>query len=298
MKYLTKNTDRKFIFGMIIPSMAFIAVLIFTPAFRGVIMAFQNYSMFDLSDTSFNNFQNFRSLFEDEDFYVALGNTFIWVFVSLLFQFILGFWLALLLKKPFRGRGIITGLVFYPWAVSGFVIGLMWRWIFNGSSGVLNDILMRIGLISSPIGFLSDPAYALPSAIAANIWYGVPFFAIMILAALQSVPQNLYEAAEIDGATAVKKFWNVTIPYIKPTIINTTLIRFLWIMNFPDIIYAMTNGGPAGTSHILSSLMIEKIYQTYDFGMGSAVGVVIIAILSVYTLVYLKITGSKNVGDF
>ena len=261
-------------------------------------MAFQNYNMFDLSDTSFNNFQNFQKMVADNIFWLALWNTVIWVVVSLFFQFILGFALALLLRQPFKGRGLYSGFVFYPWAVSGFIIGLTWRWIFNGSSGVANDLLSRMGLIEKNIGFLSDPSYALMSTIIANIWYGIPFFAIMILAALQSVPKELYEVAEIDGAGALARFWKITVPYIKPTLISTTLIRFIWIMNFPEIIFVMTNGGPAGYSHILSTLLIEKIYYVYDYGLGAAIGLVIIGILILYTLTYLKITGAKSAGDF
>jgi len=292
------KTDTKFILLMLIPTLGSILILTYIPAFRGIWMAFQNYNMFDLSDTSFNNFQNFHKMVNDNVFWLALKNTVIWVIVSLFFQFILGFALALLLRQPFKGRGVYTGFVFYPWAVSGFIIGLTWRWIFNGSSGVVNDLLSRMGLIAKNIGFLSDPSYALMSTIIANIWYGIPFFAIMILAALQSVPKELYEVAEIDGAGSLARFWKITVPYIKPTLISTTLIRFIWIMNFPEIIFVMTNGGPAGYSHILSTLLIEKIYYVYDYGQGAAIGVVIIGILIVYTVTYLKITGAKHAGDF
>ena len=290
--------DVRFILLMLVPTLGSILIFTYIPAFRGIGMAFQNYDMFDLSDTSFNNFENFRKMVSDDIFLIALRNTLIWVVASLFFQFVLGFALALLLRKPFKGRGLYSGFVFYPWAVSGFVIGLIWRWIFNGSSGVINDLLMRMGLISVNIGFLSDPKYALLSTIIANIWYGIPFFAIMILAALQSVPKELYEVADIDGAGPVSKFWRVTVPYIKPTLISTTLIRFIWIMNFPDIIFIMTNGGPAGNSHILATLLIEKIQKIYDYGLGSAIGVVTIGILIVYTLVYLRITKAKSAGDF
>lgn len=293
-----KKNDIQFVLLMLVPTLGSILILTYIPAFRGIWMAFQNYNMFDLSDTSFNNFANFRKMLADDIFLLSLKNTLIWVVVSLAAQFVLGFALALLLREPFKGRGLYSGFVFYPWAVSGFIIGLIWRWIFNGSSGVVNDLLMRMGLIKVNIGFLSDPHYALTSAIIANIWYGIPFFAIMILAALQSVPRELYEVAEIDGAGAIARFWKITVPYIKPTLISTTLIRFIWIMNFPEVIFVMTNGGPAGHSHILSTLMIEKIYTIYDYGLGSAIGVVIIGILIVYTITYLKLTGAKSAGDF
>ncbi|HBJ80473.1 MAG TPA: sugar ABC transporter permease [Pseudothermotoga sp.] len=278
---------------MILPTLLLISLVIFVPAIRSLLMAFQDYNMYFLTK-KFIGFKNFCDAFKDPLFLLAIKNTFIWVFVSLIVQFSLGFSLALLLRKPFKGRSIYTGLVFYPWAVSGFVIGLQYRWMFHGSAGVINDLLLRAGLISERIAFLSDPKYALYSAIIANIWYGVPFFAIMLLAALQSVPQELYEAAKIDGANSFRRFISVTIPYVKPVIVNTTLIRFIWIFNFPDIIFSMTNGGPAGSSHILSTLLISKVYNEYNYGIASAIGVTIMAILVLYSYFYLKFSRSEG----
>jgi len=194
------------------------------------------------------------------------------------------------MQKPFKGRGVYSGLVFYPWALSGFAIGLIWAWMFNGQFGIINDLLQKIGLIHQNIGFLSDPKYALISVIIANIWYGIPFFAIMLLAALQSVPLELYEAAEIDGAGHFKKLFQITIPYIKPTIISTTLLRAIWIMNFPEIIYGMTSGGPANSTNILATQMINKIYNFYDYGQASAIGLMIMGIMIIYAVIYLKVT--------
>uniref|UniRef100_A0A832I8G8 Sugar ABC transporter permease n=1 Tax=Pseudothermotoga hypogea TaxID=57487 RepID=A0A832I8G8_9THEM len=287
------SKDRRFIFVMILPTVLFISLVIFLPAIRSIIMAFQDYNMYFLTK-KFIGFKNFSDAFNDPVFIQATKNTLIWTLLSLALQFVLGFSLALLLRRPFRGRGVYTALVFYPWAVSGFVIGLQWRWMFHGSAGVINDLLLKLGLIQERIAFLSDPSYALYAAIVANVWYGVPFFAIMLLAALQSVPQELYEAAKIDGANAFKQFMNVTIPYVRPVIINTTLIRFIWIVNFPDIIFSMTNGGPAGSSHILSTLLISKVYNEYNYGVASAIGVIIMLILATYAYVYLKINRSEG----
>ena len=291
-----KNKNAKFFLIMLIPT--FISVILFKyiPILEGFIIAFQNYNLFDLSNIHFIGFRNFQAVFSDINFNFLsiLLNTFLWVAVSLFFQFILGFGVALLMTKPFKGRGIYSGLVFYPWALSGFAIGLVWAWMFNGQFGIINDILQKIGLIHQNIGFLSDPKYALISVIIANIWYGVPFFAIMLLAALQSVPLEIYEAAEIDGAGYFKKLLYITIPYIKPTIISTTLLRAIWIMNFPEIIYAMTSGGPANSTNILATQMISKIYNFYDYGQSSAIGLVIVSTLIIYTIIYLKVTSLKE----
>jgi multiple sugar transport system permease protein len=291
-----KNKNSKILLIMLIPTFISVILLTYIPVLKGIIIAFQNYNLFNLSNIHFIGFKNFQAVFSDINFNFLhiLLNTFLWVVVSLFFQFVLGFVLALLMTKPFKGRGIYSGLVFYPWALSGFAIGIIWAWMFNGQFGIINDILNKIGLIHQNIGFLSDPKYALMSVIIANIWYGIPFFAIMLLAALQSVPLEIYEAADIDGAGYFIKLFHITIPYIKPTIINTTLLRVIWIMNFPEIIYAMTSGGPANSTNILATQMINKIFNFLNYGQGSAIGIVIMSIMIIYAIIYLKITSLKE----
>ncbi|MFD2329365.1 carbohydrate ABC transporter permease [Cohnella sp. GCM10020058] len=289
--------QRTFIWLSLFPAFLLLAVFTFYPFLRGVIMAFQNYELFNLNNVDFVGLQNFETAFGDSKFLTALQNSVYWVFFSLVFQFFIGLALALMLKKQFRGRGVYQGFVFYSWALSGFLIGLIWKWLFNSQYGVINDLLLKIGIIHERIGFLSDPHWAMFSVIVANVWYGIAFFAIMLLAALQSVPGELYEAADIDGANTFRQFFNVTLPYIMPTIIATTLLRVIWIFNDPTLIYGMTNGGPAGSTHVLSSLLMEKLLAG-NYGMASAIGVIMLAILMLYTMFYLFVTKSEKVGDF
>lgn len=288
--------SRRYLFLIMIPAFVFLTLFMYFPILKGVVIAFQDYTLFDMTNIQFIGLDNFRAIMSDVNFRFAqiLLNTLLWIVVSLVFQFVLGFILALLMQKPFKGRGIYSALVFYPWALSGFAIGLIWAWMFNGQFGIINDIFLRLGLISAPIGFLSNPKYAMVSVIVANIWYGIPFFAIMLLAALQSVPGELMEAAKIDGAGPVRRLFSITIPYIKPTIVSTTLLRTMWIMNFPDIIYAMTGGGPSNATNILATQMINKILQFYDYGQGAAFGVVIMLILFTYAVLYLRLTSVKE----
>jgi multiple sugar transport system permease protein len=281
---------------MFLPTIVFLVLFIYFPMAQGIVTAFMRYTMLDLSQTRFNGIDNFIVIFTNPNikFVQILFNTLVWVVFSLFFQFVLGFILALLLRKPFKGRGVYTGFVFYTWALSGFAIGLVWSWLFNGQFGVINDILIRIGVIKAQIGFLSNPKLAMMSVIIANIWYGIPFFAIMLLAAVQSIPRELYESAQIDGAGRARQLFQVTIPYIQSTITSTVLLRFMWIMNFPDIIYGMTSGGPANATNILATEMINKITRQYDFGQGSAVGFIIITILFVFAFFYLRIVARKE----
>lgn len=290
--------NRKMILTGLIPALLLVLVFTYYPFLRGIVMAFQEYSLFDLTNVHFIGLDNFKAAFQDPKFITALQNSGYWVFCSLILQFLLGLTLALLLKKQFRGRGVYQGFVFYSWALSGFLIGMIWKWMFNSQIGVINDLLLRAGLIDERIGFLSDPKWAMFSVIIANVWYGVAFFAIMLLAALQSIPAELYEAADIDGASGLRKLWNVTLPYIKPTIISTLMLRAIWIFNDPTIIYGLTNGGPAGRTHILSSLMLDKIIYGGDYGAASAIGIIMIGILLLYTIFFLSATKAEKVGDF
>ncbi|SHE92167.1 carbohydrate ABC transporter membrane protein 1, CUT1 family [Marinitoga hydrogenitolerans DSM 16785] len=286
--------QRKFIILMLLPTILLISFIILYPTISGVLLSFKNYSIFNFGKIKWVGFENYKEIFSDIFYIDIVWNTIKWIFFSVFFQLIFGFILALLMKEPFKGRGLYAGFVFYPWAISGFAIGLIWSWLLNGQFGVINDILLQIGFIKEGFNFLSDPSLAMFSVILVNVWYGIPFFAIMILAALQSIPDSLYEAAEIDGAGYFTKLFKITIPYIKPTLINTILLRIIWVMNFPDVIYGMTRGGPAGSTEILSVKMINTVFYESNYSKAAAHGVIIVTVLVLYTIMYLKLTSKKE----
>ncbi|MDD3169998.1 MAG: sugar ABC transporter permease [Eubacteriales bacterium] len=290
---------RLFCFFMVLPAVLLPLIFTYYPMIRGSMMAFQSYNLMNVSNIKWIGFDNFAKLFKSgigTSFYTILGNTAKWVIISLFFQFVIGFAIALLLKKKFRGSGVYQGLIFFPWAVSGFVIGIMWRWMFNGTSGVINDILLRLGFIKEAVGWLASKDTALLSCIVANIWYGIPFFTIMITAALRGVSEDLYEAAGVDGANAFQKFFHITIPAVRSVLFLTVLLRCIWIFNFPDLIYSMTSGGPAGSSHIVTSYMMQLV-QSLDYGLASAVGVLSILFLMIFASIYLVVTSKLNTED-
>ena len=268
------------------PAAVLVAIFTYYPLLRGANIAFRDYNLYDLRNTPFVGLQNFRTLLADPTFYTVFINSGIWVIGSIVPQFLLGFGLALLLRRKFRLRGIYQALVFYPWAVSGFLIGILFRWMFNGEFGVINDLLRKVGLIEANVPWLADPKLAMFSVIVANVWYGVTFFAIMILAALQSVPDELIESAAIDGAGKVKTLWNIMIPYIRYTLALTVMLRVIWIFNFPDLIYGMTGGGPANQTQIATTWMIQFV-QNGNYGVGSALGLILMLILGLFTMFYL-----------
>ena len=270
------------------PALLFIALFLFYPLIKGVLISFQHYVLYEPFDIRFTGIENIKSVFEDPVFWKVLKNSVVWVVFSLFFQFVLGFILALALKEYFRGRNIFQAIVFSPWAVSGFLIAVIWKWMYNGQYGVINDILLKFGIINEKISFLASESLALPSVIVSNVWFGIPFFAIMILAGLKGIPSIYYEAASLDGANALKKFFYITLPMLKPVIVISLLLRAIWIFNFPDLIYIMTNGGPANASQTLATYIFHHAYRAMDFGYAGALSIVMIFILSLsFTVFYL-----------
>ena len=275
------------------PAAAFVAVFTYYPMLAGASGAFTDWSVYNVEDRSFVGLENFRAVVADVNFWTTITNTVLWVVGSIVPQFVIGFALALWLRRRFRFRGVYQALVFFPWAVSGFLIGILFRWMFNGEFGVVNDLLLRAGIVDAPLPWLAQPSLAMPAVIIANIWYGVTFFAIMILAALQSVPGELYEAAAIDGAGPARTLVSVTVPYIATTLALIVLLRLIWIFNFPDLIVGMTGGGPAGQTHIVTSYMIE-VTRSGDYGRASALGLGVMVVLALFAAFYLTALRSRD----
>ncbi len=272
--------------GFLAPALVFVLVFTYYPLLRGSQMAFQRWNLYDLRNTPFVGLENFRTLLANPTFWTVLQHSVVWVVGSIVPQLLIGFGLALLLRRRFRFRGLYQALVFFPWAVSGFLIGILFRWMFNGEFGVVNDLLRKAGVIETNVAWLADPQLAMFSVIVANVWYGVTFFAIMILAALQSVPDELYEAAALDGAGKARTLFFIVIPFIRTTLLLTVLLRVIWVFNFPEIIYGMTGGGPAEQTHIVTSWMINFTSQG-DYGLASALGLIVLSVLVLFTTFYL-----------
>jgi multiple sugar transport system permease protein len=275
------------------PAAIFVAIFTYYPVIAGSQMAFRNWKLTDLTDTSWVGLQNFRDVFADPAWGTVLANTAVWVVASIAPQLVIGFALALWLRRRFRFRGVYQALVFFPWAVSGFLIGILFRWLFNSEFGPVNDLLQKAGLIDEPIAWLAAPDTAMVAVVIANIWYGVTFFAIMILAALQSIPDELYEAAALDGAGRTRTLFQIIIPYIRTTLVLTVLLRIIWTFNFPDLIFGMTGGGPNNQTHIVTTWMIQTTQQG-DYGRASALGLLIVAGLLLFAIFFLLATRDRR----
>ena len=214
------------------PALTLIVAIMLVPLVVGLSYAFRDLTLLDPMSGDYIGFDHFRDIWADANFWNALRNTVIWTVSSVALQFGFGLVLALLLNRPFPGRSVVQAMVFLPWAVPSFLSGLNWAWLFNPVVGPLPYWFQALGLMTTPDNLLSDPAHALWGPILAMVWWGIPFFAITLLAALQSIPRDIYEAAAMDGAGAIRRFQSITLPFLAPTIAITILLRTVWISQF------------------------------------------------------------------
>ncbi len=278
---------------LLAPALLIMLSVVIIPIINAVSMSFQSYNLTRPKKIAFIAFQNYEKILQSSQFWSSLGRTGIWLLWGVGLQFVFGFALALLLNKNFRGRGIVRSVSLIPWVTPGVLIALMWRWILDGNYGVLNDILKNLGIISDNIAFLASKQFAMPSVIMTIVWQGIPFFALMILAGLQSIPEELYEAANIDGASGLQKLFYVTIPSLKNTIFVTTMLRIIWVANSVDVIYNMTEGGPAFATQTLS-VYIYKEASVLNMGYASAMAILLMLVLMVAAIPYLRTTFSNQ----
>lgn len=273
------------------PALLLIAAVMLVPLAIGVSYAFRDIELLNPFSGGFVGLAHFRDLASDASFRGALVNTLLWTVTSVVLQFVLGLILALLLNRPCPGRAVIQALVFLPWAVPSFLLGLNWAWLFNPVVGPLPHWLTALGLMQSPDNILSDPQHAIWGPIVANVWWGIPFFAITMLAALQSIPRDLYDAAAIDGAGPLQRFRSITLPFLAPTMAITVMLRTVWIANSADLVWVMTRGGPADSTQIVASYIFTQAFQRLDFGYASAVASVLLVILLAYSVAVLALRG-------
>lgn len=269
------------------PAIVLLVTVLLVPLIIGISYSFRKFSAFR---SEYVGLDQYRAMLTDTALHQALWNTFWWTAASLFLQFFLGLGLALLLNKDFVGRRVVQALVFLPWAVPSFLSGLTWAWLFNPIIGPLPHWLAALGLRSDASNILADPTTAMWGPIIANVWFGVPFFAITLLAALKSIPSEMHEAAAIDGATAWQRFTRLTLPFLAPTIAITVMLRTIWIATFADLIYVMTEGGPAGATATVPVYIYVSAFKSLDKGYASAVAVLLLVLLIAYAfaLIWLR----------
>ncbi|MDZ8238971.1 MAG: sugar ABC transporter permease [Nostoc sp. ChiQUE01a] len=227
----------------------------------------------------FSGLENYVRMAGDGRFWQSLWITTVFTTASVVLELLLGLLIALVLNQAFLGRGLVRTIAILPWALPTALIGLAWAWIFNDQFGVVNDILRRVGLIQTGINWLGDPTLAMIALIFADIWKTTPFISILLLAGLQSISKDLYEAYSVDGATAWQSFRNITLPLLLPQILIAVLFRFAQAFGIFDLIAVMTGGGPGGATEVVSLYIYSTVMRYLDFGYGAALVVVTFLIL-------------------
>jgi len=288
-----RSSLRRMPYWLLSPAVLATLIVVFYPMLQAGITSLYYEILWKPKATRFIGLDNFIAIARDPVFWASLGRTALWIGITVPLQLALGFVTALLLNQQFRWRTLARSLILIPWALPSVVIGLMWSWIYHPQVGLLNDLLLRVGMLNSAIPWLADPDTALYSIITALVWQGFPFFAIMILAGLQTIPANLYEAAAIDGATTWQQFVEITLPGLKSVLVTAVMLRIIWVANSMDVIYVMTGGGPGYATHTLPLYAFKRTYSSMDFGYGSALAVTFALLLLGFIVLYLSRMGRE-----
>lgn len=274
---------------MLLPTLALITVFMLYPMFRTIQLSFQNSTILTEANAIFIGLTNYKNLMKDDVFIKSVQNTIPWTIINVLLQLVIGTLIALMLNQKFKGRGLMRALAFSPWAVGGMIVALIFKFLFNGSVGVIGDLLLKLGITDTRMAWYADAKPALATMIVANTWRGIPFFAVTILAALQGIPEEIYESSRVDGSNAFSRFFKITLPMIKDTVLLTTLLRTIWTLNIVDIIYSMTGGGPNNATITLPVYIMQKFTDTLDSSYCSAMAVMMVLALVIFAVLYLKI---------
>jgi len=222
-------------------------------------------------EAKFIGLRNFLEVISDPTFHRVSINSCVYTFTAVFAKLLIGLGMALLLNQKFKARGVVRALVLIPWALPTYVSTLAWRWMYHHTLGLFNYLLLNFGIIRHPIMWLGDPKMAMASVIMVNIWRGVPFFALILLAGLQTIPTELYEAADVDGANAWQKFRYITLPYLKYIMLFVTLISTLWTFNDFEIVYLLTKGGPVNATHLFATYTYEVGFIVLKLGLAAAI---------------------------
>ncbi|TDD17135.1 carbohydrate ABC transporter permease [Nonomuraea diastatica] len=261
---------------------ALVPVLLFSvgPLLYGIGLAFTDARNTRVHETSFVGLENFTDLLADDDFWASFRIGAIWAVSVTVLQFLAALGLAVLLNQNLRFRGVARVLAVVPWAMPPVVIGLMWKLVYHPDAGILNDLL------GTDINWLADFSLALPAIIVVGVWTGMPQTTVVLLAGLQNVPKELYEAGEMDGAGRWRRFWNITLPQLRPVIVAITSLDFVWNINQFGLVYVLTQGGPGGQTRLPMLFAYEEAFR-YRFAgyasmLGLAMAIVVLAVLGLY----------------
>jgi trehalose/maltose transport system permease protein len=269
------------------PMLVVLAAVAGWPLLRTIWFGFTDANLSDLSVMEFVGLANFSYLLTDPDWWSAVRNTLVFAFFSVTIETILGLGIALALNAHFRGRGLLRAAVLIPWAIPTVVSAQMWSWMFNDVFGIINVILQGLGIIDRPIAWTASPDTALAAIVIVDVWKTTPFMALLLLAGLQMLPGEIYEAAKVDGVHPVRVFFKVTLPLLKPALLVAVIFRVLDALRIFDLIYVMTGNNTSTMS--MSVYARQQLVDFQDVGYGSAAATMLFLIIALITAVYLTL---------
>lgn len=288
--YPAKERFYKYLY--ILPLLALLAVIYIHPIIRAFYFSFFNLP-FGTAKGVFIGLKNYINLFKDTVFLQALGNSFFWALGNLILQNVFAVFIAVMMNQKFKGRNIVRSLVLMPWIVPVAAIAVVMRWAFLPNLGMVNEVLLKVGVIKEAINFFGSKL-AMPTLIVINSWKSVPIGILLVLSALQTIPQGIYEASEVDGASKLQQFFYLTFPMISSMLWFTGFIIFVFSFNTFDLIWMITQGGPGGTTQTLPILVYRTAFKSLRLGESSAIAIIIAIILIVGGLIFFKIAAPRE----
>jgi multiple sugar transport system permease protein len=284
----TFETEGVLALALLAPSLAVILGVLVFPMVSSLALSFTDLKLTDPKSGGLIWLGNYLSAMKDPIFWASLRRTLIFAVSTVSVETCLGVAIAMLLNQKFVGRGFVRGLVILPWALPYVVNGIMWKWVFDANYGAFNAALTQLGVIKEYRIWLGDPSTAMILVIFANIWKETPVAIILALAALQSIPAELYEAAAIDGARRLRCFARITLPLLKPIIMSLIVIKTIWALKEFDLIYIITKGGPANGTNMFSYYIYQHTFQFLNFGYGSALAYILTLLAIAMSAIYMK----------
>lgn len=276
-------------YAFLLPAVLYMVLFFGYPIVQNFIMSFQNYTSttYVTGEAPWVGLENYAAIFDDPLFFTALINTVLFALGSLAGQFVIGLSLALFFRKRFPLSGVLRSLILIPWLIPMIVASAVWRWILELDNGALNQFLGGLGVIAEPIPWLTSPELALLSLIIVNIWIGIPFNMVLLHSGLQGIPEDLYEAAQLDGATGWRSFAYITVPLLRPVMGVVLLLGVIYTLKVIDLILGLTGGGPANSTHTIATRSYELSFVQFDFGQGAALGNILIVMALAFAVAYL-----------
>ena len=283
-------------YTFILPGFIYMMVVLGYPLVYNVILAFKNVNVktFKSGTSVFVGLDNFVTLFQDPTFQLVFKNTFVFTIGCLVFQFTIGFIFAMFFSKKFTLAGPIRGMILVGYMMPMSVTALLGKNMFDVSSGVINDLLMKIGLIHAPVEWLLNGSTAMIAIIAVNCWVGIPFNMLLLTSGLTGISQEVYESAEVDGANGFEKFIYITLPLMKPAIASVLILGFIYTFKAFDLMFVMTKGGPLNSTDVLGTYSYTLSFTQYEFSLGSATAIILFCCLFIIGLFYLRMISKED----